>query len=114
MLGVALVLGLGAISTLVMLQRRATGSRAAQVSLANVSAQLTQIELMPLAAAAIPGTAAQKTRVLNGLFHAQEQEILAAVGRLHRGSPPGQLHRWTSRYTRCWLLRRRGCPSGFP
>ncbi|MGZ4416450.1 MAG: sensor histidine kinase [Gaiellaceae bacterium] len=90
-LGVALVLGLGAISTLVMLQRRAAGSRAAQVSLANVSAQLTQIELMPLAASAIPGTQAQKTLVLSGLFHGQEQKILAAVDRLHRGSPPDQL-----------------------
>ena len=92
-LGVALVLGLGAIAVLVALERRAGGSRAAQVSLANVSAQLTQIELMPLAASAIPGTKAQKTAVLNSLFHAQEQEILATVARLQRGSPPAELRK---------------------
>lgn len=87
------MLGLGAIATLVALERRASGSRAAQVSLANVSAQLTQIELMPLAATAIPGTRAQKTLVLRSLFRAQEQEILATVDRLQRGSPPDQLRK---------------------
>ena len=92
-LGVALVLGLGAIAALVTLERRAAGSRAAQVSLANVSAQLTQIELIPLAATAIPGTSSQKTLVVKSLFRVREQEILATVDRLQRGSAPGQLRK---------------------
>ena len=92
-LAVALVLGLGAIASLVALERRASGSRAAQVSLANVSAQLTQVELIPLAATAIPGTSAQKTLVLKSLFGAQEQAILATIDRLHRGSAPSQLQK---------------------
>ena len=93
MLGVALVVGLAAIAALVTLERRAAGSRAAQVSLANVSAQLTQIELIPLAVTTIPGTQAQKTRTLNGLLRSQEQTILNTLVRLHRGSPPAALRK---------------------
>jgi two-component system sensor histidine kinase DegS len=85
------MLGLGAIATLVTLERRAAESRAAQVSLANVSAQLTQLELIPLTATAMPGTPAQKTRVLTGLFRVREQAILATVDGLNGGSAPSQL-----------------------
>ena len=94
-LGVALLLGLGAVAALVTLEHRAAESRAAQVSLANVSAQLTQLELIPLTATAMPGTPAQKTLVLTGLFRVREQAILRTVGSLNRGSPPSQLRNVT-------------------
>jgi signal transduction histidine kinase len=90
-LGVALILGFGAIATLVGLERRAAGSRAAQVSLANVSAQLTQLELIPLTAPALHGTAAQKTAALNVVFHARAQAILDTIRHLEKGSSPAQL-----------------------
>jgi hypothetical protein len=91
-LGVALILGFGAIAALVGLERRAAGSRAAQVSLANVSARLTQLELIPLTAPALHGTAAQKTAALNVVFHGRAQAILETIRRLKTGSPPAQLH----------------------
>jgi signal transduction histidine kinase len=91
-LGVALILGFGAIAALVGLERRAAGSRAAQVSLANVSARLTQLELIPLTAPALHGTAAQKTASLNVVFHGRAQAILETIRRLKTGSPPAQLH----------------------
>ena len=90
-LGIALLLGLSAIAALVALERRAADSRSAQVSLANISTQLTQLVLVPLTATAMPGTAAQKTAALEGKLRAQEQAILATLDRLQRGSPPTEL-----------------------
>jgi signal transduction histidine kinase len=90
-LGIALLLGLSAIVALVALERRAAGSRSAQVSLANVSTQLTQLVLVPLTATTMPGTAAQKAVALEGKLRAQEQAILATLDRLQRGSPPAEL-----------------------
>jgi signal transduction histidine kinase len=91
-LGVALILGLGAVAALVALERRTDGSRAAQVSLANVSAQLTQLELIPLTAPALHGTSAQKTAALNVVFQARARAILNTIRHLEQGSPPAQLH----------------------
>jgi signal transduction histidine kinase len=92
-LGIALTLGLGAIATLVALENRAAGSRAAQVSLADVSAQLTQLELIGLTATAMPGTPAQKTVVLGKRLRTQAQAITGTLDRLQRGSPPAQLQK---------------------
>lgn len=92
-LGIGLVLGLAAISSLIALERRAADGRAAQVSIANISAQLTQLELIPLTATAMPGSPVQKTLVLNGLFRTREQAILSTLARLRRGSAPNELGR---------------------
>jgi signal transduction histidine kinase len=88
---VALVLSLGAITALVTLERRAAGSRDAQVSLATIAAQLTQIEVIPMTASSIPGTKAQQAQVLEGVLSARTQAIMSTFGRLQRGSPPAEL-----------------------
>ncbi len=114
MLGVALMLGLGAIATLVTLERRAAENRAAQVSLANISAQLTQIELIPLTAPAIPGTQAQKMLLLQGLLRTREEAILATFSRLQRGSPPAELREVDSPLRAALAAANAGLPVWIP
>lgn len=90
-LGVALVLGFGAIATLVGLERRAADARGAQVTLANMSAGLTQIEVIPISAPSIRGTEAQKARVLAAVLRQRAQTILTTLDRLEKDSPPAAL-----------------------
>jgi signal transduction histidine kinase len=90
-LALALLLGLAAIAAIVTLERRAASSRSAQVSLANVSAQLPQLELIPLASTSIPGNTSQKIVVLKALMRGQEQTIRSTLDRLGRTGPPAEL-----------------------
>src|SRR5690348_14532515 len=89
------ILGVGAVSAMLLLEQRVAASRAAQISLSQISAGLTELELLPLSGAAATGHGAVpfsvRVRSVERMHAVREQAIRRTFAKLTHDSHPAEL-----------------------
>src|SRR5581483_7048569 len=89
------ILGIGAVSAMLLLEQRVAASRAAQISLSKISAGLTELELLPLSGAAGTGRGgvpvSVRVRSVERMHAGREQAIRREFAALAHDSHPDEL-----------------------